>query len=102
MKQLLTGATGALGAHILDNLRQNPSITKVLCLVRAVDHFAARSRVSASLLKRKKPSLDISDPKVWCSPCKLNNSDLGLSEMELLHVRQNATHIIHVSQLPWL
>ena len=66
--------------------------------MRAVDHFAARSRVSASLVKRKKSSLDISDPKVWCSPCKLNEPSLGLSEMELSHIQQSATHVIHVSR----
>ncbi|KAG0645137.1 Nonribosomal peptide synthase, partial [Hyphodiscus hymeniophilus] len=96
---ILTGATGALGAHILDLLRKDPLITQIICLVRAVDHFTARSRVSASLLKRKKSSLEISDPKVWCSPYKLNQADIGISDMELSHIRQNATHIIH--QAAW-
>lgn len=98
--QILTGATGALGAHLLDGLRNHSTVDQIICLVRAVDHFTARSRISASLVKRRKPALEVADDKVWCSPCKFSDptGNLGVSDMELSHIRQNATHIIHVSR----
>ncbi|KAL6713167.1 hypothetical protein ACLMJK_009288 [Lecanora helva] len=76
---LLTGATGALGAHILSQLRSSSRVLKIHCLVRAASLVAAKERVSKSLLARNKASLD-EDPasKVICHPCKLSDPRLGL------------------------
>ncbi|UZJ51514.1 hypothetical protein CBS101457_000834 [Exobasidium rhododendri] len=58
---LLTGATGALGSRILYHLLQdNPSIDKVVCLVRAQDSLAARERVKSALKDR---GLQVPDEK---------------------------------------
>ena len=76
---LLTGATGALGAHILDQLRSSPHISKIHCLVRAASLTAAKERVSKSLLARNKtPLSDDSTSKVQCHPCRLSDPLLGL------------------------
>ena len=77
---ILTGATGALGAHVLAELRSSPRVAKIHCLVRAASTTAARERVSKSLLTRNKAPLDdASDLKIRCHPCKLSEPSLGLS-----------------------
>ena len=77
---VLTGATGALGAHILSQLRSSPHVSKIHCLVRAASLNAAHERVSKSLLARNKAPLDEnSTSKILCHPCKLSDSTLGLA-----------------------
>jgi len=77
---ILTGATGALGAHILDQLRTSPHVSQIHCLVRAASLTAARERVSKSLIIRNKAPLDDvkSSSKIECHPCKLSDPHLGL------------------------
>ncbi len=43
---VLTGSTGALGAHLLDLLRKDANVHKIYCLVRADSKNAASERVS--------------------------------------------------------
>lgn len=50
---ILTGATGALGAHLLDILSKDRSIDRVICLVRATSDRKAAERVRGSLAARK-------------------------------------------------
>ena len=77
---VLTGATGALGAHILDQLRSSSRVSKIHCLVRAASPTAATERVSKSLLARNKAPLPkTSTTKVHCHSCKLSDPFLGLS-----------------------
>lgn len=49
---VLTGATGALGAHILNFYRSKPSASKIYCLVRGATSHAAIERVNKSLTTR--------------------------------------------------
>ncbi|EPQ30602.1 uncharacterized protein PFL1_02126 [Pseudozyma flocculosa PF-1] len=55
---VLTGVTGALGAHLFDQVRarcaQAPA--RIVCLVRAEDEERARTRVLTSLKARRLPS----------------------------------------------
>lgn len=78
---VLTGATGALGAHILDQLRASPHVSQIHCLVRAGSLIAARERVSKSLVARGKAPLqgETSSSKIKCHPCKLSDPHLGLA-----------------------
>lgn len=46
------GATGALGAHILELLRKSNTVAAVYCLVRGADEGAAKGRVSKALEQR--------------------------------------------------
>jgi thioester reductase-like protein len=94
---VLTGTTGALGAHILYNLHPAPSISLILCLVREADGEASRSRVLKSLGQRKLSALDVCDDGVLCVPCRLNEKDLGLTPDVVQLICQRATHFIHVS-----
>lgn len=93
---LLTGATGALGAHILSLLRDSPAIAEIICLVRAKDDEAATERVRESLIKRKKQPSDPLSSKIRCLACDLTAPTLGVSEVDMSHIRHNITHIIHV------
>ena len=81
---ILTGATGALGAYVLSQLRSSPRISKIHCLVRAGSLTAAIERVSKSLVARNKAPLDeVSSAKITCHPCKLSDSLLGLSSSSI-------------------
>ncbi|KAF9774781.1 hypothetical protein IL306_007190 [Fusarium sp. DS 682] len=92
---VLTGATGFLGAHILDLLRQHPSVDKIYCLLRADGPFAAQKRVSEALFQRFIPPLEPHQDKVVCHACDLTNRDLGLSEAQRREILSSATMFIH-------
>jgi thioester reductase-like protein/acyl-CoA synthetase (AMP-forming)/AMP-acid ligase II len=55
---LLTGATGLLGAHILNSLRQTPCVAKIYCLVRAASAHEAHDRVSTGQTSRGLQALE--------------------------------------------
>ncbi|KAK0119351.1 hypothetical protein ONS95_010804 [Cadophora gregata] len=95
---ILTGATGGLGAHILNTLQDNPSVNRIVCLVRATGNNEARARVSKSLTERKFPSLyPNSGDKVLCMPVQLDHPNLGLSAEAICNLRNTVTHIIHAA-----
>ena len=101
---ILTGATGALGAHVLNFYRNDPSITKIYCLVRGADTTAANSRVDESLTQRGLPGLlsksdnfnkDLSTVTVL--PARLSDPRLGLSDSEYSNLASRATIIMHLA-----
>ena len=94
---VLTGATGALGTHILAGLLASSQVSVVHCLVRAASQTAAEERVSKALVARKQPSLDMGSPKIYCHPCKLSESTLGLEEDLYSSLATRATVIIHAA-----
>ena len=100
---VLTGATGGLGAHILDELVNDSRVTKVYCLLRGQSHFAAKERVIKALVKRELRTggeLKISkalDGKVNCLRCDLGAPNLGLSDDDRPCIIDEATHFIHAA-----
>ncbi|KAI6707833.1 hypothetical protein JHW43_009638 [Diplocarpon mali] len=101
---VLTGATGGLGAHILDILRDNPAVSRVICLVRAKDDATACERVSSSLTRRRKQPLSSQDAeqRVWCIPVHFDAADLGIPKGVREEIRATASHFIHAtSQAAW-
>ncbi|MCJ1286771.1 hypothetical protein MMC26_006117 [Xylographa opegraphella] len=94
---ILTGATGALGAHILEQLRTDESVRKIVCLVRAANPEAAYARINKSLVFRKKEPLQTPDSKVVCFIAKLGAPHLGLSEDDYASLQSEATIIIHAA-----
>ena len=94
--KVLTGATGALGSCILDILRNDPSVGRIFCLVRAVDDQDARVRVSDSLVDRGKQPLGAS-PRVSCNQYFIDRPQLGLSEESYKEILSTVTHVIHVA-----
>ena len=94
---VLTGATGALGAHILAGLLASSQVSIVHCLVRAASQMAAVERVSKALRARKKLGLNVDSPRICCHPCKLSESTLGLEEDLYSSLAVHATVIIHAA-----
>jgi len=92
---VLTGATGALGAHILNFYRSKTSVTKIYCLVRGATPHAATERVDKSLIARGLPALQ--EEKVEVLPCTLNKAQLGLSDADYMELAQNVTGIVHLA-----
>jgi thioester reductase-like protein len=93
---ILTGATGALGAHILDLLQKDEKVSSIFCLVRGADEHAGRDRVSKALEQRGL-GLDTTDQKVKIVPAQLGEERLGLSEELYNHLAKEVTSIIHVA-----
>lgn len=92
-RQVLTGATGALGAHLLHQLCQRPGTAKVICLCRAKDPAHARARIDESLRARKLP------PRGACVvayPAALGEPDLGLGAAVYGQLKNEVSVVIHV------
>ncbi|KAK5137615.1 hypothetical protein LTR08_007910 [Meristemomyces frigidus] len=96
---VLTGATGALGAHILDQYRANPNIKKIYCLVRGADEHAAHERVNKALQQRQLRPFSSEDPvnKVVVLQAQLNDGQLGLGNAMYDQLAREATIIMHVA-----
>lgn len=95
---VLTGATGALGAHILELLLQDSNVARVYCLVRAESPEQAGERVLASLRSRglEMPSSEIvKESKLVSLPCRLQDHKLGLAGSEWERLADEATLMIH-------
>ncbi|KAI8650790.1 Carrier domain-containing protein [Fusarium keratoplasticum] len=98
---VLTGATGFLGAHILNLLRGDARVNKVYCLLRAECLQSAHERVSKALVDRAMPGLETYEEseanhdKIVCLPCDLSNGDLGLSEEQRQRIMDETAVIIH-------
>jgi thioester reductase-like protein len=97
---LLTGATGALGTHILDVLRQRPDVEQIFCLLRASDPFTARQRVDKALKSKAKDGLESIhslDKKVVCIACNLAQQDLGVDQSMLMELKSTVDLVIHAA-----
>ena len=94
---ILTGATGALGAHILSLLRSSPHVSEIHCLIRAASPTAAKERISKSLLARNKAPLNPTSSQISCHPCKLSDSALGLPSSTYKDLATRTTLIVHAA-----
>ncbi|KAI8936025.1 hypothetical protein NX059_007527 [Plenodomus lindquistii] len=93
---VLTGATGALGACILDLLQKDKDVHAIYCLVRGTDEHAAKERVNKALEQRGLVSLTSSN-KISVLPARLSEERLGLDDNVYNHLARNATSIVHVA-----
>ena len=100
---VLTGATGALGAHILGSLLRDQRVGKVYCLVRAPSSRVAYDRVDRALTVRglAEPQAHVEsskfDHRVICLPCVLSGDNLGLSQDTMKQIVEEATLVIHAA-----
>ncbi|EST07780.1 Male sterility, NAD-binding [Kalmanozyma brasiliensis GHG001] len=93
---VLTGATGSLGAHILDQLRRKATVAKVFCLNRAADHADAAKRTDESLEARGLPPLkDGQGAQIVSLAADISKPDLGLSESEFDEIAGTVTCVVH-------
>ncbi|KAI1322759.1 male sterility protein-domain-containing protein [Xylariaceae sp. FL0255] len=93
---LLTGATGAIGRHILRCLAKEAAITKIYCLVRARDDRTAKQRVVEGLDHARITDLNAPEmEKIFALAGKLGEPHLGLSSHIYEDIRTCVTTIIH-------
>ncbi|OMP85286.1 L-aminoadipate-semialdehyde dehydrogenase large subunit [Diplodia seriata] len=97
---LLTGATGALGIHILSTLLPNPAIRTIHCLVRASDASTALSRITAALSRSHIHPTPSQLSKIAAIPCDLSSPDGGLASLPsttLAAITATTTRVIHAA-----
>ena len=96
---VLAGATGALGAHVLDQCRNNAAISRVYCLVRSADAHSARQRVDEALKQRQVRPLDLTNDneKIVVLQACLNEPKFGLDEQAYSQVAREATVIMYLA-----
>lgn len=95
---LLTGATGALGAHILNLYLNSTKIAHIYLLVRGASDHAAAERVSKALSSRKLTLLSsFSDGRVTVLSSSLSHPTLGLPDSTYDSLAKTVTTIHHVS-----
>ncbi|KAG1858184.1 L-aminoadipate-semialdehyde dehydrogenase [Suillus subluteus] len=93
---VLTGATGSLGAYILDELLSDPSVATIYCLCRAKDDVDASSRITASMKTRKLSShYEKVKLRVKALASDLSTDKLGLQSDMYNEIATRATLIIH-------
>lgn len=97
---LLTGATGALGTHLLEVLRSRSNVQRVYCLVRASDADAASHRTDDALKSKAMdglPTSSASDKKIICIPCNLVDASLGMDSSMMQNIRSTVDMIVHAA-----
>ncbi|KAL2351350.1 hypothetical protein BJ546DRAFT_297995 [Cryomyces antarcticus] len=97
---VLTGATGALGAHILNFYRASDKISRIYCLVRGADPHAAHERVSKALEQRELSPLSAKhseNDRVVVLQAQLSDPHLGLSDEIYERIAEEVTTIMHVA-----
>lgn len=92
---VLTGATGSLGAHILDQLTRRDDVASVICLSRAKSHQDSLQRVYDSLQQRQRHLSPQAMSKVMSFAADVNKPDLGLEPEQYELLRLQSTSIIH-------
>ncbi|KAI1416078.1 acetyl-CoA synthetase-like protein [Hypoxylon sp. FL1857] len=95
---ILTGATGALGTHLLSQLLDDPRVERVYCLVRGNDPLG---RINESLRTRKLSDLTTDSTRASkltaLTTNNLGASNLGLSPEDYATLQESATLIIHAA-----
>lgn len=98
---LLTGATGALGAHLLDLYRSHPSVSRIHILIRGADDHSAHERVNKALTSRSLPGLDSSkppnSPTITIHRTQLSAPTLGLDPSTYTTLQNEVTQITHAA-----
>ena len=93
--QVLTGATGTLGAHLLAQLIPLPYVTRVFCLVRQSNNNDAFARIQRALNDKGLGGSLAYQSKIVALESDLSQPDLGLSEIELDDIKLNAYTFLH-------
>ncbi|KAK7955093.1 NRPS-like enzyme [Apiospora saccharicola] len=103
---ILTGATGALGAHILHLFLQDPNVDKIYCLVRSSSHNSAKDaidRVQTSLHTRRLSTATSLPTHMHQKLAAFTTDDLGAPNLGLSSpvifdtLQATATLIVHAA-----
>lgn len=97
VEQLVTGATGSLGAHVASILANTPSISHVFCPVRASSVTSARDRVRQSLQGRRVYHTMSSEArrKLVPLPSTFHEDRLGLNPADYDEITKNLAGVVH-------
>ena len=90
---LLTGGTGFLGSHLLDQLVQSSSVARVYCPVRASSPAEAHKRLISSLAKRR-----LATSRQGLNKIHALHSDFSPSQLPShlkAELSSRLTHVIH-------
>jgi len=93
--QLLTGATGSLGSHILTQLINLPNVSKVYCLLRAKSSAQTAIERLNEALKEQHSTHITSATEVHPLLSDLTQTYLGLPAPLFQKLQAETTHIIH-------
>ncbi|ADO71384.1 myxochelin non-ribosomal peptide synthetase MxcG [Stigmatella aurantiaca] len=90
---LLTGATGFVGAHLLDQLLRQTQ-AKVVCLVRARDEVHAMERLREAMTGQRLSTASLAE-RVMAVPADLGQPWLGLSSARFHSLAAECDAILH-------
>lgn len=96
---VLSGATGFLGSHILQSLRQTPTIEHIICLTRCRSRSEAHDKVSSAIFKVGLPDLSAAGDfhNILCLPSDMTRDSIGLAEHDLEQIKETALVFIHAA-----
>lgn len=97
MMQVVTGATGSLGAHLVSQLVLRDEVKGVFCLVRASSKANARMRVIRSLRARAlRHELPLAArQKIVPLPANFSAPNLGLDDGDYDDITARVTSVVH-------
>ncbi|KAI0164556.1 acetyl-CoA synthetase-like protein [Hypoxylon sp. FL1284] len=95
---ILTGATGALGAHLLEQLLSDPKVSRVFCLVRGGNVLA---RIDESMRVRGLDTVSGNGERAAKVEAMVTNNlgapNLGLSSKDYETLKESTTLIVHAA-----
>ncbi|KAJ5118260.1 hypothetical protein N7526_009897 [Penicillium atrosanguineum] len=93
---LLTGATGHLGAHLLEQLSCNSNVSQVICLSQLRQQQDPQYRQQQANNRHRITLSEAAWAKVrFLTSSQLHQPDLGLPHKEYRRLVQTVTHIVH-------
>ncbi|KAK0504545.1 putative polyketide synthase [Armillaria luteobubalina] len=92
---LLTGATGAIGSHILSQLIASPSVASVYVMTRVSDTVSAIARQNLAFEREGISSTASHETKMILLPCNFTEADFGLPSADINRILSDVTLIIH-------
>ncbi|KAL4998839.1 putative polyketide synthase [Aspergillus recurvatus] len=91
---LLTGATGSLGSHLVEQFAIHPDVHTVVCVNRR-GGVEAKARQQQALTNRGIVLNDTAQAKLKVIETDTSKPKLGVSDAEYIWLVQHVTHIVH-------
>ena len=92
---LVTGASGSLGGHLVDQIAQLPDVKTVICLNREKHNTEPYARQQKAMRDKGIRSFDKIRPKLLVLQTDSSKPNLGLSTPEYETLVRSVTHLIH-------
>ena len=92
---LVTGASGSLGGHLVDQIAQNPDIKTVVCLNREKHNTEPYARQQKAMRDKGIRSFDKIRPKLLVLQTDSSKPKFGLSTSQYEELVNSVTHLIH-------